>query len=234
MNSMSDFSSWQGREVILKPIEWLKPHPDNPRMITDADVTALAEAIDQLGFNDPIECRETGEILCGHLRLQAAKRLKLQRLPVIIHGGLSDQEANAYRISHNKLGERVKWNRSMLADQVASLSESFAPDVMGFDDAEVAKLFDLDLGFQDDQQPEKAESEEAERGPLVRQGETWHFGTLAHLTVWSDRPESLRKVEELIGKMQKWMKVKATLGDEDGPTFEATIAERAMGQGEQL
>lgn len=204
-------------------------------MITEEDVTALAEAIDQLGFNDPIECRETGEILCGHLRLQAAKRLKLQRLPVIIHGGLSDAEAQAYRISHNKLGERVKWNRSMLADQLMDLSDFMAPDVMGFDDKDVAKLFDLDLGFQDDQQPEKTESGETEPpGPYVRQGETWHFGTLAHLTVWSDRPDSLRKVEELIGKMQKWMKVKATLGDADGPTFEATIAERAMGQGEQL
>ena len=229
MNSMSDFSSWQGREVILKPIEWLKPHPDNPRMITDANISQLAKIIEEMGFLDPVEARENGEILAGHRRLLAAKQLKLTLIPTIIHGGLSDQEAAAYRIASNQAAEHVKWNRSMLADQVASLSESFAPDVMGFDDKEVAKLFDLDLGFQDDQQPEKTESADTQPGPFVRQGETWNIGPV-QLTVWGDHPDSLRKVEELIGKMQKWMKVKATLGDEDGPTFEATIAERAMGE----
>lgn len=234
MNAVSDNTTWEAKQVYLKPLEWLKPHPDNPRKITEDDIKALAQTIEQLGFNDPIEARETGEILCGHLRLQAAKRLGLKRVPVIIHGGWTDGEAAAYRIAHNKLGERVDWNRAMLADQVASLADIITPDVMGFDEAEVAKLFDLDLGFQgDDQQPETAESEQAAPGPFVRQGEIWHVGPV-QLTVWGDHPDSLRKVEELIGKMQKWLKVKATLDGPDGPTFEATIAERAMGSGEML
>lgn len=220
--------SWETKQVVLRPLEWLKPHPDNPRQITDDDVRALAQSIETLGFNDPIEAREDGEILCGHLRRLAALHLGLKRVPVLIHGAMSDAEATAYRIAHNKLGERVKWNRSLLADQLAGLPDIEASE-LGFEEKEVAMLFDIDRGFQeDDQQPEGSKSVQDEPGPFVRQGETWHFGDLMQLTVWGSKPESLRKVEGMIRKVERMAKVKATLGGPDGPTFADTIAERAV------
>jgi ParB-like chromosome segregation protein Spo0J len=227
---MSD-SQWSDRSYILKPIDWLKPYPDNPRMITEDDVRSLARIIEEQGWLDPIQAREDGTILTGHRRLLAAKHLKLKRVPVLIHYGMTDEEAHAYRIGHNKTQEHVKWNRSMLADQLSSME--IAPDLMGFSEADIGKLFDLDLAAQADQEAEEKAAEEALPGPFLRQGETWFIGP-ATLTVWSDRPDSIRKVEGLISKMEKWLKAKATLGSEDGPTFAATIAERAMSAGEDL
>lgn len=226
-------TTWADKGVYLKPVSWLKPHPENPREITEDDVRKLAHMIEVHGFNDPIECRESGEILCGHRRRLAAIHLKLTQVPVIIHGGLSDPEAHAYRIAHNRSQEDVKWNRALLSDAVAGLGDLFPPDTLGLEAPDIGKLFDLDRGFQDDEQPETAESSDDLPGPFLRQGETWFIGP-ATLSVWSDRPESIRKVEGLIAKMEKWLKAKATLGSEDGPTFAATIAERAMGQGEPL
>lgn len=228
---MSDVS-WEGRQIHLKPIGWLKPHPENPRMITDLDVESLKRIIEAQGFMDPIQARETGEILTGHRRLLAAERLGLKRVPVIIHGGLTDEEAMAYRIGHNKTQQHVKWNNSMLADQISAMP-TITPDLMGFTEADIGKLFDLDLASQQDAADAEKAAEEAMPGPFLRQGETWFIGP-ATLTVWSDRPDSIRKVEGLITKMEKWLKAKATLGSEDGPTFAAVIAERSMSMGEPL
>lgn len=228
---MSD-TRWEGRQIHLKELGWLKPHPENPRMITDLDVESLKRIIEAQGFMDPIQARETGEILTGHRRLLAAERLGLKRVPVIIHGGLTDEEAKAYRIGHNRTQEDVKWNRAMLADQISSMP-TITPELMGFTEADIAKLFDLDLAAQADQEAEAKAAEEAMPGPFLRQGETWFIGP-ATLTVWSDKPDSIRKVEGIITKMEKWLKAKATLGSEDGPTFAAVIAERSMSMGESL
>lgn len=228
---MSD--AWATKQVQLKAVSWLIPHPDNPRKITDDDVRKLAQLIETHGFLDPIECRESGEILCGHRRRLAAKHLDLKQVPVIIHGGMSDEEAHAYRIAHNRSQEDVKWNRALLSDAVAALSDQFPADALGFEAPDIAKLFDLDRGFQEEAESGESQQDKPLPGPFLRQGETWFIGP-ATLTVWSDKPDSIRKVEGLIAKMEKWLKAKATLGDEDGPTFAATIAERAMSGGLEL
>lgn len=229
---MSD-ESWAGKQIHLKPIGWVKPYPDNPRMITEDNVAKLAAAIEQLGFNDPIQCREDGTILVGHRRLLAAKKLKLKLVPVIIHGGMSDEEAQAYRISHNRVAEDVEWNRASLADQLSSLP-TISLDTLGFEAKELGHLFDLDRAFQDAEDAAEKQAMAELPGPFLRQGEAWHFGKIATISVWSDRPDSIRKVEGLISKMEKWLKVKATLGAEDGPTFAAVIAERSMSMGDEL
>jgi hypothetical protein len=76
----------------LAPCE-LKPDPRNPRKHPRPQVRALARSIEQFGFNAPILVDKQHQVVAGHGRLEAAKLLKLEQVPVICLDDLSDAKA---------------------------------------------------------------------------------------------------------------------------------------------
>lgn len=135
------------------PIERLRPNPANPRKITDELVAKLAGTIQAQGrFADPIEVRDTGDIVSGHRRYLAALKLRLPQVPVVVHEEMDDVEASAYRIAANRLSEDVKWDRQLLSDQLMDLDElGFDPVSLGWEDDDLVYLYDLDRGTDDDE-----------------------------------------------------------------------------------
>jgi site-specific DNA-methyltransferase (adenine-specific) len=59
----------------------LKPWAGNPRDNAEA-VDAVAGSIRAFGFNAPILCDQKLNVVAGHTRLAAAKKLKMRRVPV--------------------------------------------------------------------------------------------------------------------------------------------------------
>jgi hypothetical protein len=55
----------------------------NPRK-NDAAVDRMVASIQEYGFKIPVLARSSGEVVDGHLRLKAAKKLGISEVPVIL------------------------------------------------------------------------------------------------------------------------------------------------------
>ena len=89
------------REVSIKDIH---PYEKNPR-INDNAVEAVANSIKEFGFKQPIVVDGNMEIIAGHTRWKAAKKLKLKTVPVLVADDLTEEQVRAYRIADNTTGE---------------------------------------------------------------------------------------------------------------------------------
>jgi ParB-like chromosome segregation protein Spo0J len=203
----------------------LKMNPQNPKLITDADVVKMMTYLQTFGFRDPVEARaEDGLVLAGHRRLMAADRLGLKLIPVNFHAGMSDAEATAYTIAHTRSEKDVEWNRALLSDQMAGLDEEFVAG-LGFGEEEIARIFDLDRGAE-----EEAEDGDAEAGdgptPLLIPGESWVIGPVTFNVFENLNKASLIAAEGLIQKISKMLKRKALLDGDEMQPFDAVMNER--------
>lgn len=113
---------------------------DNPRKNSKA-IGEVAKSIKRFGFGAPILARTNGEIIAGHTRWEAAKKLKLSRVPVR-YLDLDPAEAHVLALADNKLGELADWDEDRLA---AVIEDMRAHDVdltagTGFDEADLDKI----------------------------------------------------------------------------------------------
>ena len=100
----------------------LIPNPLNARMHQDRQIKALAKSIQSFGFNIPIAIDAKGQVVSGHARLEAAKTIGLEQVPVIYLDHLSPDQIKAFAIADNRLSEMSSWNDGLLAVQLKELS----------------------------------------------------------------------------------------------------------------
>jgi hypothetical protein len=214
----------------LVDLNRLRPHPDNPREMTEESIIKLAQEMEERGFRDPIEvCTANGLIVAGNRRYLAAKRLNLKRVPVIWHDDMTPEEGVAYLISNNRASEDGRWNRSLLADMLVNLEAlGTSPATLGFEEKDIAKLFDLDRGAEEPVTDEEKAAADAEPGPYIEHGQMWEIGPCTFRVYDTLSKDQLRKAEATIVKLQKVIKAEAKLGDVPIKTY---IAERALAAG---
>lgn len=134
------------------PIDSIHEWKDNPRKNDGKPVAALVKSIKRFGFGAPILARRAnGEIIGGHTRWKAAKKLGLARVPVRFLD-LDPAEAHVLALADNKLGELADWDEEVLGAVLADLKRQDTDllEGTGFDEAELTKLLDaepdVDLG----------------------------------------------------------------------------------------
>ena len=117
-----------GDDLILD-INELSPYENNPRVINDDAIGAVAESIKKYGFDQRIVVwdgraygRPEHEIVVGHTRLLAAKKLGLKQVPVTRVDWLTPDEVTAYRIIDNKSGEKAIWNFEKLQIELKKIN----------------------------------------------------------------------------------------------------------------
>ena len=121
-------------------IDTLVPWPGNPR-VNDEAVDALASTIDALGWGAVILARlDNNEVIAGHTRLKAAKKLGLKEVPVR-YLDVDEVTAHAMALADNKLGEIASWSDG-LADVLRELGDAGVDlDGLGWDLDELETLF---------------------------------------------------------------------------------------------
>lgn len=124
-------------KVVNIKIEELKPYKNNPRFNEQA-VDPLAESIKEFGFKVPIVIDSNKEIITGHTRLLAAKKLGLKEVPCIIADDLSPEQVKAFRIIDNKVAEKADWDLKKLSEEIKDLNYDLTD--FGFEDFEIANL----------------------------------------------------------------------------------------------
>jgi ParB-like chromosome segregation protein Spo0J len=109
-------------KIAQVAIDDLRPFPGNPRQHPDAQIARLMRSIAQVWTN-PILIDETGTILAGHRRLEAAKRLGRTEVPTLTIAGLSAAEKRAVVIADNRLPEQAVWDFDLLRGHFKELIE---------------------------------------------------------------------------------------------------------------
>jgi hypothetical protein len=94
-------------------------------------------------WTNPILVDETGTILAGHLRREAAKRLGMREVPTITIAGLTDAEKRAIVIADNRMPEQAVWDIEILRIHFESLIQiDFDVELTGFTTGEVDLVLD--------------------------------------------------------------------------------------------
>lgn len=120
-------------EVEMVPIKELRESKLNARKIPDAAVEIVSRSLQEFGWQQPLVATADGELVVGHTRWRAAKKLGAARVPVVRTTGLTDDQVRAYRIADNRTGDYTSWDLPGLALEIESLSDGFA-DVLGLAD----------------------------------------------------------------------------------------------------
>jgi len=103
-------------------------------------VGKVAASIKEFGFRVPIIVDSEGVIIAGHTRLAAAKRLGLERVPVLVAADLSPAQVKAYRIADNRTAQETGWERALLELELEDLRGlDFDLSLTGLDPLEFAE-----------------------------------------------------------------------------------------------
>lgn len=135
--------------IVMMKVSDLIPYENNPRK-NDKAVKYVAESIKQFGFKVPIVIDSNNSVVCGHTRLKACKKLRIEEVPCIVADDLSEEQIRAFRVADNKVAEKAEWDFEILDAEINALPEYNFAD-FGFD------LFD------EEEQEEEAKHNERER-----------------------------------------------------------------------
>ena len=142
---MADGRSWPADKVERIDIETLIPYARNSRTHSDEQITQIAASIKEWGFTNPILVDTDNEIIAGHGRLLAAKKLNLKEVPCILADGWTEAQKKAYVIADNKLALNADWDSQMLALELTELDDvKFDLNLIGFSVEELSDIFETD------------------------------------------------------------------------------------------
>jgi DNA modification methylase len=185
------------------PLDRLRPYVRNPRTHSDEQVAQIAASIVEFGWTNPVLVSADGTVIAGHGRLEAARRLGLDAVPVVVLDHLSEAQRRAYVIADNKLALNAGWNEELLAAELHALNgDGFDLALTGFDEAELDRLMaplddmdsmspDGDSGENDDAADE---TPDPPRNPVTRPGDLWRLGDHRLLCGDSTDAESVARI----------------------------------------
>lgn len=160
-------------QIEYWPLDRLIPYARNARTHSSAQVAEIAGSIRAFGFSNPILVGEDADVIAGHGRLAAARKLQLTDVPVVVLRGLSDVQRRQLVLADNKIALNASWDAKMLKLELADLSEIGADlSVLGFTTKELsAALSRVKAGLIDeDEVPELTEV------AVSRPGDIWQLG----------------------------------------------------------
>ena len=153
-------------------VDDLIPYALNSRTHSDEQVAQLAASIREFGFTNPVLIDEENNLIAGHGRLLAARKLKLDVVPAIIVDGMDDRKRRALVIADNKLALNSGWDEDALRVELEDLAGDFG-ELMGFSEDELVELLkgeETEGLTDDDAVPEAPET------PVTIEGDVWLLG----------------------------------------------------------
>jgi DNA modification methylase len=180
------------RKVQHWALERLTPYAHNARLHSPEQITKIAASIVQFGFNLPILCDSEGEIIAGHGRLEAARRIGLAEVPVIVLDHLSEPQKRAYRLADNRLAEMATWSDELLRAELDALVKSgeIDLDAVGWSADELDELLGDEpaIDTSADVVPEPPEV------PISRRGDLFELGRHRLLCGDSQNPDDIARL----------------------------------------
>lgn len=124
--------------LVMKPVAQLTPYARNARTHSKKQIKQIARSIERFGFVNPVLVSDGDQIIAGHGRVEAAKRLGMTTVPTLALTHLNQAERQAYVLADNKLAENAGWDKELLAIELQHLIDlDFDVELTGFAIAEI-------------------------------------------------------------------------------------------------
>lgn len=123
----------------------LIPYALNSREHSDEQVAQIAASIRAFGFTNPVLIDEANNLIAGHGRVIAARKLGMTEVPAIVVTGMDERKRRALIIADNKLALNASWDMEALLVEVHDLGGEFG-ELMGFSEKELLDMFKADEG----------------------------------------------------------------------------------------
>jgi ParB-like chromosome segregation protein Spo0J len=132
---------WAVSQTITRNIDDIVPYDSNPRVHSPKQIDQVANSIKEFGWTMPVLIDDKNEIIAGHGRVLAAKKLGIKEVPCILASGWSEEKKKAYCIADNKLTENSVWESDFLKLNIEFLKDNdFDLRLTGFDMSEIDKI----------------------------------------------------------------------------------------------
>ena len=164
---------WPADKIKRKKVDALIPYARNARTHSDEQVAQIAASIKEWGWTTPVLVDEDGEIIAGHGRVMAARKLGIEEVPTMTATGWTKAQKQAYVLADNQLPQNAGWDMDLLSVEMKDLdADGFDLSLIGFGDDMLANmLVDETEGLTDeDAVPDVPET------PVTVLGDVWLLG----------------------------------------------------------
>jgi DNA modification methylase len=184
----------KAKNIVIEPIQKLVEDPKNENIHSEKQIQALAKIIKINGFRSPIiVSNRTGLIVAGHGRLQAARLLGMEELPVIYQDFENEADELRHRLADNEISRHAVLDEQKMFENLQELNF----DLESFDFEEIGLI---DFNFQKESDPEKDEIEDnipTNVETRTKTGDLWILGK--HKLLVGDATK-IDDVEKLMGE----------------------------------
>ena len=176
----------------LVDINKLIPYVNNARTHSPEQITKLRSSLREFGFINPVLIDREYNVLAGHGRIAAAKEEGINEVPCVFVEHLSEAQKKAYILADNRMSLDAGWDDELLKVEMASLQEmGFDIGMTGFDEMEIADLFETDTEGEEDNFDVDAE---LEKPCFSKPGDIWHIGRHTVICGDSTDPETYKRL----------------------------------------
>jgi len=128
------------KQIKWEAVDKLIPYAKNARTHSDEQVAQIAGSIKEFGFNNPVLVDKDNSVIAGHGRLMAARKLGMDKVPVVELDHLTESQRKAYVLADNRIALNSGWDTSMLSLELQDLKDDIDLSLLGFDPNELDAL----------------------------------------------------------------------------------------------
>ena len=144
-------------DVTMAPTKEIHPDPTNLKVHSESNLRYIEASIEKFGFADPIgvvanpDTDEGGYMVVeGHGRLEAAQRLKLKKVPIVVLE-LDEASRRGYAIAHNQIQQITGMDMGAVASEFHRLGITTEDhQSLGFSEEDVLFMPGINGDFQGD------------------------------------------------------------------------------------
>lgn len=144
----------------------LQEYKNNSKLHPSSQIDQIASSIEEFGFNSPILAwhNDDGEpeIVAGHGRLMAARKLGMEELPVVFLDHMDEEHRRAYILVDNQLTMNSGFDFGILQGELEAIT-NINMDNFGFVEVDMPDIDDL---FVDDNSAD--DEEEGEQPKTIK------------------------------------------------------------------
>jgi len=172
----------------MRAVGALIPYANNAKLHTDAQVAQIAASIREFGWGAPILVDGQNNVIAGHGRLLAARKLGLTEVPVVPMTHLTDIQRRALILADNRIGENASWDDELLGIELAALRDAeFDLTLTGFSADDLDALIAGD-GLARSGNTDDDDVPELQDAPVSCTGDVWLLGE--HRVLCGDATQS--------------------------------------------
>lgn len=160
----------KSKEIQIVDIDSLIPNPKNNNKHPPEQIERLSKLIEYQGFRNPlVVSNRSGFVLCGHGRIEAAKKAGLKQVPVMFQDFENEAQEYAYLTSDNAIASWAELDLAAVNTEMLDLGPDFDIDLLGIKDFVIEPIEKFDPQSDEDEVPEVVH-------PITRKGDIWLLG----------------------------------------------------------